>query len=414
MYHIINHYHINKVFIHNTIIYFFGYVFAFLAPYIINPILIKYLDPSSLSIISKFGMVGGILVSLSSLGITGGLAIFAFEFKKESFNKIISTLPFIFLLSSFIFSFIFFFISNNSFDWTIDVYLFLFFYVFFIANYNVVVSYFTVTENKKIVVSLYIINTFLLISLVYVFIVYPFQFDYFGRLLSLIIPPFLISSLFYLYFLKKKRINKENVTNKIFNWVTGIFFHTISGLVLANIDKIVILVLELEHLIVEYFFAFQFLLPTVLFSISLNNAFKPQLYRKLKEGKEGILSILSVAIILISLFHLAFYFIFKFYYDYFIDEEILQFWIYFKSLFWLFFIQNIYYPISSILFYYRKEKFISKITSIIAIFAVVFSYFILKNYDIFLYIHFLIVIHLIYVLIITFYSISTLRFKNVI
>ena len=143
-------YNKNKVFIQNTIIYFFGYVFAFLAPYIINPMLINHLDTNSLSIISKFGMIGGILVSLSSLGITGGLAVFAFEFKKENFNKIILTLPFIFLLSSFIFSFIFYFISNNTFNWTIDIYLFLFLFVFFIANYNIVISYFTVFEKKKL------------------------------------------------------------------------------------------------------------------------------------------------------------------------------------------------------------------------------------------------------------------------
>ena len=376
--------------------------------------LINHLDTNSLSIISKFGMIGGILVSLSSLGITGGLAVFAFEFKKENFNKIILTLPFIFLLSSFIFSFIFYFISNNTFNWTIDIYLFLFLFVFFIANYNIVISYFTVFEKKKIVVSCYIINTFLLITLVYLFIVNPFQLNYIGRLLSLTIPPFLFSSLFYLYFFKTKKINEEKISNKIYKWVTGIFFHTISGLILANIDKIVILILGLEDLIVEYFFALQFLLPTVLFSISLNNAFKPQLYKRLKEKNDGILSILFVAIILILLFHLGFYFVFKLYYNHFIDEEILQFWIYFKSLFWLFLIQNLYYPVSSILFYYRKEKFVSKTTSIVAIFSIILSPLILKNYDIFFYIYFLTAIHFIYVLIITYYSISTLKFKNVI
>ena len=140
-----NHYIKNKVFIHNTIIYFFGYVFAFLAPYIINPMLINYLDPNSLSIISKFGMVAGILVSLSSLGITGGLAVFAFEFTKENFNKIVLTVKTLFLLSSFVFSFIFYFVSINSFNWTIDVYLFLFLFVFFITNYNIVITYFTVS-----------------------------------------------------------------------------------------------------------------------------------------------------------------------------------------------------------------------------------------------------------------------------
>ena len=228
------------------------------------------------------------------------------------------------------------------------------------------------------------------------------------------IPPFLFSSLFYLYFFKTKKINEEKISNKIYKWVTGIFFHTISGLILANIDKIVILILGLEDLIVEYFFALQFLLPTVLFSISLNNAFKPQLYKRLKEKNDGILSILFVAIILILLFHLGFYFVFKLYYNHFIDEEILQFWIYFKSLFWLFLIQNLYYPVSSILFYYRKEKFVSKTTSIVAIFSIILSPLILKNYHIFFYIYFLTAIHFIYVLIITYYSISTLKFKNVI
>ena len=186
----------SKKFLSNSLLYFIGYAFAFLIPYIVNPILINNLDSNSLAILSKFGIVSSILISLSSLGLTGGLAVFAFKYKNEKFNKIILQIPLLFLISTLIFSFIFYVFSSTSFNWSYDIYIFLFLFVFFIANYNVIVSYFTVIENRIMVIMSYIVNASLIVFFVYIFILNPFNLNYVGRLLSLTIPPFLISSIF--------------------------------------------------------------------------------------------------------------------------------------------------------------------------------------------------------------------------
>jgi len=357
-----------------------------LVPFIMLPLLTAYLGADSFGILSLIEMSILFLFPFISLNIFSAINIEYFKADKEVLQRYVSNAL---LLSGFSFILFFFFASiiYAFFRDLLSIPAWLIFMLPVFAGFRVLVQVYLgilhASRRAKKYLFMIIIQTIVDFLLSYVFVVTLLE-DYLGRLWGIYIA-FLLISMYSLFSLKKEGYLDEftlKYSQKILNFTLPLIPHVVGGIVIAMSDRYFISYFINNEILGYYTVSYQIASLMLLFSVSINQAWSPYLFRLLKE-KVKMRIVLKYVLSLMLLFLFIGLVIFLsegILFRIFVNENFYEAKEYFLWLLVGFIFQSLYFLITKFLFYAEKTKLLASFTFAGAILNLNLNYFFIQSF----------------------------------
>ena len=361
-------------------------------PFLLLPILTKYLSPSDYGLLSLIQLL--MLASLPII-LMNTHALLTIEYSKvstERFQALLSTIIWIPIVS-FIFLELIFFIFNSSIIKYFHIpmeYLYLIpLFVLFQAIPTIVPIVFQAKRDPLNFGKYKITMTLMNITLSLLFILY-FAYGWEGRLYGIILSLILFTfiGLIVLYRINLLVFKVElTLLKSALQFGVPLIPHSIAGILLSMSDRVFLVNMLGEDAVGVYSVAFQIASAITIIMTSINQAWAPNLYEKLNRNpthKEKIKIIkttykIMTLMILITLIFLA---IIPFLYNIFINNTYYEGKTLSRFIVVAFLFQGFYFMVTNYIFYSKKTKILSYIT-LTAVFLVwLLSYFLMPIYGV--------------------------------
>jgi len=362
-------------------------------PFLLLPVLTKYLSPSDYGLLSLIQLLILISFPILLMNTQGLLPIEYSRFSFENFQTLVSTIIWIsvvgFLFLEIIFFIFKFYIVKYFHIPTSFIYLIPFF-VLLQAVPTIIPIIFQARKEPfnfgKYKISMTLTN-FLLSLLFLLYFIHGWQ----GRLYGIVGSYAIFTLIGFIILLKldllKFKFNKKMLISAL-RFGLPLIPHTIAGIFLSMSDRIFLVNILGEDSVGIYSVAFQIASAISIVMGSVNQAWAPILYEKLNQkpsfcDKISIVKTTYKIMAFMLIFTIFFMFISPYIYDIFIDKRyhIAKKITIFIALAFLF--QGFYFMVTNYIFYSKKTKILSYITISSLLLSLVLNYFLIQSFGIF-------------------------------
>ncbi len=382
-------------YLHNSLfkssfIYTFSSILNSAIPFLLLPILTRYLTPEDYGIVAMFNVVVSIVGTFTGLSVNG--AIQREYYNKENINfKVYVGNTMIILFAStlltLLFSLLFekIYIKYIPFDslWMSLIVIMSSFQFLTLSNLALYQAQRKAFQYGLIQISQTLINV--LLSILFVVM---FHLNWQGRILGQLIAV-LIVGLYSLYFLIKNWVDWEiniDYIKEALKFSIPLIPHTLGGMLIATADRFLITnLLGLEQTGI-YMVGFQLGMVIGLLADSFNRAYVPWLFEKLNQNDTGIkykivkftylyfVGILLLACTVSIVFYISIDFIVG---GKFIESRKIIFWIALGNAF-----NGMYYMVTNYMFYVYKTQYLMIITFITGVINIGLTYIFIKLFGV--------------------------------
>jgi len=379
----------NNKFIKNISIYISTDILNKMIPFLLLPILTRYLTPNEYGIIAMFFVVTSMLGIIMTIETNTAIGVFFF---KKSHRKlkifiynilvIISVLTSIVLVTSLIFSSILTELLALPTEWILIAIVVTF--TQFLTTINIVLWQ---SEHNSIFVGVYNISqTIINLSLSLVLII-GLKMGWEGRLIaitfaSIIFGGYSLALLFKRDYIEMK-FDKESIKEAL-SFGLPLLPHALSGWFRTGIDRIFLTTYISAAATGMYTVAFQIASILYVVAVALNKAFSPYLYKKLNDiTTEEKIKLIRYSygyflLLLIGAFILSG--ISPFIVNYFLGSKFVEAQQYITFLSFSFAFQGMYLMVVNYVLYMKKTAFLSYVTITISIIHILLSYILITHY----------------------------------
>jgi len=373
----------------SSFIYTFSSLLNSAIPFLLLPILTRYLTPEDYGIVAMFTVVFSVIGSFTGLSVHG--AIQREYFNKENINfKVYVGNALLILIGSSLLTLIISLIGEkiyikyipfNSF-WMSLIIIMSFFQFLTLSNLAIYQAQMQAFQYGFIQISQTLINVLLSIILVI-----AFHLNWKGRVLGQLIAV-LVVGFYSFYFLIKNWVEWKidiDYIKRALRFSIPLIPHTLGGMLIATADRFLITNMLGVDKTGIYMVGLQLGMVIGLLADSFNRAYAPWLFEKLNQNNEKtkykivkftylyFFVILLLACFVSLLFYLAIDFIVG---DKFIESKKIVFWIALGNAF-----NGMYYMVTNYIFYVYKTQYLMIITFVVGIINVILTYLFIKLFS---------------------------------
>jgi len=361
-------------------------------PFLLLPILTKYLSPADYGILSMIQLLMLISLPIVLMNTQGLLTIEYSRFSFEDFQALVSTIIWIPIIGFLFLEAIFFIFKSYIIEYFHISTSFVYFIPFFVllqAIPTIVPIIFQAKKEPftfgKYKISMTILNV--LLSLLFVvYLMYGWE----GRVYG-IVGSFTLFTIIGLVILLKLDLLKFKFDKKMLrsalHFGLPLIPHAIAGIFLSMSDRIFLVNMLGEGSVGIYSVAFQISSAISIIMSSVNQAWAPILYEKLNKepshnNKINIVKITYKIMAFMVLFTLFFMLISPYIYDIFIDKRYYAAKNITLFISLAFLLQGFYFMVTNYIFYSKKTKILSYITIFSVVLTFVSNYFLIQIFGI--------------------------------
>ena len=311
-------------------IYTFSTFLKSAIPFILIPIITKYLTPEEYGIANFYQVVLRLIAGIIMLGVPGSCTIFYFKHKREEYpslllNSVVS--PIVLTLFIFITSFFLVDIVAPFFD--IDEIWILFLAPIALLYLFPEVTYKTLrNQEKPIKFSIYNISQLIFHFTITTILIIVFKFDWLGILLGILISLIVMNFLSIKYLIKNKLIGGSLSLRKIkYALFLGspLILQRIGGLLINKSDVLFISIMLGKDILGVYVVGYQIGMIVLLLQDAFGKAWQPYVFKKLNRNtfsdKIKIVKYSYLLMLLYLLFPIVIYFASPIIFEIFIHER---------------------------------------------------------------------------------------------
>ena len=379
----------NKIF-KNSIIYIVGDIVNKAVPFLLLPILTKYLTPSDYGMIAGFTSFVGFLVVFIGLSLHGAVNVAFFKLEREALRIYIVNTFLILGASSTIILFIVFLLDTSISNRLLleKEWLYIAILVALSQFITLINTTLWIAEQNPKAYSTYQLSQTILISMLTLILVLGFGFGWEGQILALTIST-VSFALISLMVLQKRNYftpeyNKKDIKD-LLHFGIPMIPHQLSGWLQTSGDKLLLLSMVGASSTGLFTVGYQIAMIMGVLTTAFNKAWTPYMYtlleeKNLKKNKIKIVKLTYLYFIAIVVLIFILNFISGLIFKYFLDSkfsEAMEFVIYILIANAL---NAMYYMVVNYLFYTKKTKILAKITFSISILHIILSYFMIGLY----------------------------------
>ena len=388
---ILNSFDVSYIFNHklfkNTFIYAGSSVINQAIPFLLLPIMTRYLNPTDYGIVATFSVLLAVMVVFVGLSMHGAIGVNFFKLNKDELKRYIGNV-FSILLCNFLLVLTIVYTLKSYFslftkfpeDWIIIIVII----ALFQSISAIIIGLWQVEQKPSSYGLFQISGTILNVSLSLIFVVL-LGWGWQGRILGIIITSIVFGLLSIFIIIKKKYItisfNKEYIKDALFFGVP-LIPHALGGWIITGIDRIFINSMVNVAATGLYSVGYQVGMIIGLLANSFNLAWAPFLFEKLKENnystKEKIVKSIYLYDGGIIFLALALSFIAPYFLKFFVSKD---FYFAYKYVLWIalgYAFNGMYYMVVNYIFYVKKTYILAWITFFSAGINMVLNYFFIK------------------------------------
>jgi len=374
----------SKKVLKNSLIYVGGDVINKAVPFLMLPILTKYLTPSDYGMIASFSSFVGFLTIFIGLSLHGAINVAFFKLDKEALRVYIVNAMLILGASATLSLLAVFF-----FDTTISQKLLLekeWLYIAIVVSLSQFVTLINTTlwiaEQNPKSYSIYQISQTILITTLTVLLVMGFGFGWEGQVMAMVIG-YISFAMVSVIFLQKRNYltfeySKEDIRD-LLKFGIPMIPHQLSGWIRTSGDKILLIMMVGATSTGLFTVGYQVAMIMTLLTTAFNKAWNPYLYKLLNQkdnyqNKMKIVKLTYLYFVSIIILFILLYFLSGLIFEYLLDDKFLD------SMEFVIYIllantfNGMYLMVSSYLFYTKETKKLAKITFSISIVHIMLSY----------------------------------------
>lgn len=373
----------------STGIYFISSIINAAIPFLLMPIITKYLTPSDYGIFTMFSILIGLVTPFIGLNVHGAISRYYFHSEKKSFSIYIYNSFLILLVSSFIMSVIFIIsadlislFSNFPKSWLWAV-----IYLAIIQFINQVVLVILQVTEKPLKYAFFQISNAVLYGLLTVIFVVLIKETWDGRIKAQIISATILTIACIFYLLKYKYIKIEVNNSYIkdaLKFGIPLIPHTIGAYIISASDRIFITNMVGLDATGIYSVAFQLGLILSFITDAFNKAWVPYLFKHLKleqhKVKRKIVKQTYVYFVFLFVVTLLVILMMPLIIDIFIGEKFHGALNYTVWIILGYFFNGMYKMVTNYIFYAHKTIILSYMTFTTAILNILFNYIFIKMF----------------------------------
>ena len=371
--------------IKNSLIYIFAEVLNKAIPFLLLPILTRYLTPTDYGMIASFTAFVAFLSIFVGLSIHGAVSINFFKTTKEELKIYIANGIFVLLITTIIVGFVVFIFKEPlhnklllSSEWL---------YIGVILSFSQFVTLLNLTlwiaEKKPKAYGIYQISQTFVISTMSILFVVVLHFDWTGQVIANILGT-LSFALFSFYLLYKRgylefKFNKKDMKD-LLHFGIPMIPHNLSGWITTNGDKLLLITLVGASATGLFTVGFQIGIVMGVLVSSFHKVWNPYLYEKLSSSNFSLNSKIKIVkftylyFVLMVVLVLFLNFIAKYIFIYMIDSQYMDSYQYVIYILIMYALNGMYFMVVSYIFYFKKTKQLAYITFSCSILHLLFSY----------------------------------------
>lgn len=377
--------------IKNSIIYIFAEVLNKAIPFLLLPILTRYLTPADYGMIASFSAFVAFLSIFIGLSIHGAVNINFFKTSKKDLKIYIANGLFLLLITTLLVGFIVFIFQTplkNKFlldsEWL---------YIGIILSFSQFITLLNLTlwiaEKKPKSYSIYQISQTFIISSMSILFVVSFHYDWRGQVIGNILGT-LSFSLFSFYLLYKRgylefKYNKNDMKD-LLHFGIPMIPHNLSGWITTSGDRLLLITMVGVSATGLFTVGFQIgMIMSVLVS-SFHKVWNPYLYEKLSAGEFLIKSKVKIVKFTYLYFFITFLlllllnFIAKYIFIYLIDIDYAESYRYVIYILITYGLNGAYFMVVGYIFYFKRTKQLAYITFSSSVLHLLLSYIFINLY----------------------------------
>lgn len=378
----------NKL-VKNAAIFVFGDILNKAIPFLLLPVLTRYLSTEDYGIIAIFNVLVAVTAVFTGINVHGAINVNYFKMKKEQLKEYIGNCLIILKISTIILLLIGYILypmliekMNISFFW-----FFLSIIVASLQFLTLINLNLWIVEESPNKYSIYqVLQTLCLASLSLIFVV-GLGMNYEGRLLSIVLGTALFSFISIGFIVKRGylvfKVNKQYVRDAL-NFGIPLIPHQLSGWIKTGLDRMIIAATLGASITGVYSVAYQVSMLVDVIMASFNKVWGPYIMRTLSEdasleSKKKIVKITYALFLGIFSVALTFSFLAKFLIPIFLGKEFISASNYILYFSIAFAFGGMYYLVVPYLFYTKKTSYLSLATSFSAVIHLLFLYILTKK-----------------------------------
>jgi O-antigen/teichoic acid export membrane protein len=376
--------------IKNSFIYIFAEFVNKGIPFLLLPLLTKYLTPYDYGIIASFSSFVGFASIFIALSVYGAINVNFFKYSKEKLKIYISNSIYL-LIISFLIAILLITVFKNdiSSKLLLDTeWLYLGLLVAFSQTITVINLTLWTAEKKPKEYSLYQISQTFISTIMTITLVVGYSYNWQGQAISIIVGS-LSFSILSLNFLNSRgyldfKYNKDDIKD-LLSFGVPLIPHQLSGWITTSGDRILLISMLGATATGLFSIGYQIGMIMSVLTMAFNKAWNPYIYEKLSKEiaiKDKVKIVKFTYLYFISMIFIVFflneigYYIFK----YWIDSKFEDSYKYVIYILIEYGLNGMYFMVVSYLFFFKKTKILALITFISSLLHILMSYVFIDIY----------------------------------
>lgn len=362
----------NKSLFKNSFIYVLGDVLNKSIPFLMLPILTRYLTPEDYGIISVFTVLVSILAVFTGLSIHGAINVNFFKMSKDNLKVFIGNCLIILNISTLIVFVVVYLLHPIilerlaiEMEWLIVAVVLAF--AQFLTTINLLLW---MAEQRPKPYSVYQISQTFTVTALSLLMVVGFGMNWEGQLLATAIGTFLFSVISFVFIIKRGYLiflpNKEHIKDAL-KFGVPLIPHQLAGWIKTGADRIVLMSILGATATGIYVVGYQMGMIIGVLVTAFNKAWSPYMFKTLSneptmENKKKIVHFTYIYFVGILLFAICFAYLAELLIPYFLGDKFIassEFILYFAVAFAF---QGMYFMVTNYIFYVKKTHILAYVT----------------------------------------------------
>jgi len=374
----------------NSIIYMLAEIINKGVPFLLLPVLTKYLTPYDYGIIASFSSFIGFISIFIGLSVHGAINITYFKHKKEILKIYIANGLFLVFMGFLIVSlFVYLFQQELSHKLLLESE---WLYIGLIVAFSQIITLINLTlwisEKKSKIYSFYQIGQTIMQSILTLVLIIGYNYNWEGQLISILVAS-LSFAILSLYLLKLRGYLEFKYSVKdikdLLHFGIPLIPHQLSGWLTTSGDRLLLIAMVGASTTGIFTIGYQIGMIMSVLVTAFHKAWNPYIYEKLsikmdlvekiKIVKFTYLYFISIIVVTFILNELGFY-IFK----YFISSNFLESYQYVIYILIEYAINGMYFMVVSYIFFFKRTKLLAIITFVLSLLHILLSYIFINLY----------------------------------
>lgn len=379
----------NKV-LKNSLIYVGGDIVNKAVPFLMLPILTKYLTPEDYGMVASFSAFVGFLTIFIGLSLHGAVNVKFFKIEKEKLRVyIVNALLILGMSVAIVFFIVLIFNSTISERLLLDKeWLYIAVIVSLSQFLTLINTTLWVAEQNPKAYSIYQLSQTILMTTLTVLLVVGFGFGWEGQVIALIIGSISFAVVSMIFLQKREYLTleyKKDDIKDLLKFGIPMIPHQLAGWVQTSGDKILLISMIGAASTGLFTVGYQIAMIMTVFTTAFNKAWSPYLYKQLNaknnhNNKIKIVKLTYLYFISIFIFCFILYLVSGLIFKYFLDDKFLDSMQFVPYILLANTFNGMYLMVVNYLFYTNNTKKLARITFSIAIIHIILSYFFITLY----------------------------------